>query len=269
MTSVGPFSVQVVALAAAALLAGLVAFGLQRHARVHGGKSAAALLLDGVLIALVVARLAYVARWWPQYAAAPRAIAAIGDGGFLGWAGALAALAFLGWRLRGLPALRRPVLGGLAAGVLAWGLAQGAVVALQRDAPRLASLQLRTLDGAPASPALTAGKPVVVNLWASWCPPCRREMPVLARTQAEHANVAVLMIDQGETAGTVRAFLASQGLRFDTVLLDPASSAMRAYGSRGLPTTLFFDASGRLVESHVGEITAARLEDVIGARFIP
>ncbi|MBN3726647.1 TlpA family protein disulfide reductase, partial [Burkholderia sp. Ac-20379] len=172
--------------------------------------------------------------------------------------------------LRGLPALRRPVLGGLAAGVLAWGLAQGLVVALQRDAPRLASLHLSTLDGAPASPTsltITAGKPVVVNLWASWCPPCRREMPVLARAQADHANVAVLMIDQGEDARTVRAFLDSQGLRFGAVLLDPSSSAMRAYGSRGLPTTLFFDANGRLVASHVGEITAARLEDVIGARF--
>ncbi|WP_414449651.1 TlpA family protein disulfide reductase [Burkholderia sp. 22PA0099] len=267
MTSVGPFSVQVVAIAAAALLAGLVAFGLQRRERVHGGKRAAALLLDGLLIALVAARLAYVARWWPQYAAAPRAIAAIGDGGFLGWAGVLAALAFLGWRLRGLPALRRPVLGGLAAGIVAWGLAQGLVVTLQRDAPQLASLHLSTLAGAPVTPALTAGKPVVANLWASWCPPCRREMPVLARAQGEHANVAILMINQGEDARTVRAFLDSQGLHFGNVLLDPASSAMRAYGSRGLPTTLFFDANGRLVESHVGEITAARLEDVIGARF--
>jgi thiol-disulfide isomerase/thioredoxin len=161
------------------------------------------------------------------------------------------------------------VLGGLAAGVLAWGLAQGLVVTLQRDAPRLAALHLSTLDGTPVTAALTAGKPVVVNLWASWCPPCRREMPVLARAQADHANVAVLMINQGEAARTVRAFLDSQGLRFGNVLLDPASSAMRAYGSRGLPTTLFFDAHGRLVESHVGEITAARLEDVIGTRFRP
>ncbi len=274
MTSIGPFSVQVVAVALAALLGWLVAAGLQRRRGAHGreavtGKTATALLTDALLIGLFVARLAYVARWWAQYAAAPRSIVAIGDGGFYPLAGLAAALPFLFWRLRRheRTAWRVPVLGGVAAALLAWGAAHAALALLTRQAPPLAALYFTTLDGTPYPNLHRAGQPVVVNLWASWCPPCRREMPVLARAQAAHPGLTVLLVDQGEDAATVRAFLDAQGLHPANVLLDPASATMRAYGSRGLPTTLFFDARGRLVESHLGEITAARLEDVLGGRF--
>ncbi|MGU7785238.1 prolipoprotein diacylglyceryl transferase family protein [Burkholderia sp. PU8-34] len=269
MLSVGPFSARVVAVAIAALLAWLVARFMQRGQSKVRHKNASSLILDALLIGLVAARVGYVARWWPDYFAAPKSIVALGDGGFYWWVGLPVALAYVGWKLRRMRELGRPALAGVVAGMLAWSAAQGVLASFQNAAPPLSALQLTTVDAVPVSPGTYAGKPVVVNLWASWCPPCRREMPILAQAQHDYPNAAVLMINQGEDAPTVHEFLERQGLQFGHVLLDPALHAMQAYGSRGLPTTLFFDAKGRLVESHMGEITAARLKDTMKRHFGP
>lgn len=267
MLSIGPFSIRVVAVAVAALLAWLVARFIQRRPPDGHHKSASSLILDVLLLGLIAARVGYVAQWWPDYAATPRAIVALGDGGFDARIGIAAALVFAGWRLRRLPGLRRPVLAGIVAGLGAWGIAQGTLATLQRGAPPLAAMPLQALDSTPVLPAGFVGKPVVVNLWATWCAPCRREMPILEQAQRDHPGITVLMLNQGESAQAVRAFLEQQRLRFDHVLLDPSLHAMHAYGSRGLPTTLFFDAKGQLVESHMGELTAARLKDTVTQRF--
>ncbi|QVN20212.1 TlpA family protein disulfide reductase [Burkholderia pyrrocinia] len=267
MLSIGPFSIRVVAVAVAALLAWLVARFIQRRPPDGHHKTAASLILDVLLLGLVAARIGYVAQWWRDYAAAPRSIVALGDGGFDWRIGVAAALVFAGWRLRRLPALRRPVLAGIVAGLAAWGIAQGTLATWQHAAPPLAAMQLEALDSTPVLPQSFAGKSVVVNLWATWCPPCRREMPIFEQAQRDHPDITVLMLNQGENAQAVRAFLEQQGLRFDHVLLDPSLHAMHAYGSRGLPTTLFFNAKGELVESHMGELTAARLKDTVTQRF--
>ncbi|KHK56489.1 redoxin [Burkholderia sp. A9] len=267
MLSIGPFSIRVVAVAAAALLAWLVARFIQRRPPDGQHKTASSLILDVLLLGLIAARIGYVAQWWRDYAAAPRSIIAFGDGGFDWRIGMAAALVFTVWRLRRLPALRRPVTAGIVAGLAAWGIAQGTLATLQRTAPPFESMQLEALDATPVLPQRFVGKPVVVNLWATWCAPCRREMPILEQAQRDHPGITVLMLNQGENAQAVRAFLEQQGLRFDHVLLDPALRAMHAYGSRGLPTTLFFNAKGELVESHMGELTAARLKDAVAERF--
>lgn len=266
MMSVGPFSVHVIAVTLAALIAWLVARSMQ-----HGEprKTAANLLLDALFVGLIAARIGYVARWWPEYAAAPASIIAIGDGGFDWWIGLPAALIFVCWKSRHVRAVRRPALMGMAAGMLVWGAAQGVLMTLQRATPPLSALQLQTLGAAPISLGSYAGKPVVVNLWASWCPPCRREMPILAKAQSEHPDIVFLMVNEGELAPTVRTFLTLEKLSFDHVLLDQSSLAMHTFGSRGLPTTLFFDAQGKLVDSHMGELTAARLKDTVEHRLHP
>ncbi|WP_396331572.1 TlpA family protein disulfide reductase [Burkholderia anthina] len=269
MLSIGPFSIRVVAVAAAALLAWLVARFMQRRPPDGQHKSASSLILDVLLLGLIAARVGYVAQWWRDYAAAPRSIVALGDGGFDWRIGIAAALVFAAWRLRRLPALRRPVAAGILVGLAAWGIVQGTLATLQRNAPPFAAMQLEALDATPVLPQRYAGKPVVVNLWATWCAPCRREMPILEQAQHDHPDITVLMLNQGENAQAVRAFLEQQGLRFDNVLLDPSLHAMHAYGSRGLPTTLFFNANGELVESHMGEITAARLKDALAQRVGP
>jgi thiol-disulfide isomerase/thioredoxin len=100
---------------------------------------------------------------------------------------------------------------------------------------------------------------MVVNLWASWCGPCRQEMPVLAQAQRQQPHIAFVFVNQGETADVVRRYLAGSGLALKEVLLDPASSVGAAVASRGLPTTLFYDAQGRQVDAHFGVLNAAAL----------
>ena len=112
--------------------------------------------------------------------------------------------------------------------------------------------------GAVRLPEFT-GRPMVVNLWATWCPPCRREMPVLAEAQAQRADVAFVFVNQGEGANEVRDYLRGGAMALRNVVLDPASRVSQSTGARGLPTTLFFDAGGRLVDVHMGELTRAGL----------
>lgn len=267
MTGIGPFSVQAAAVATAVAVAWLVARYLLRTTDADTRRAAASALLDALFVGLLVARFAYVLRWWSDYVATPLSIVAIGDGGFNVWAGLPAALGWALWRVRRHPSRRRPMLYGFAAGVTIWGAAQVGLSVMQRAAPPLPSLTLSTMTGQPVSLDAYRGSPVVMNLWASWCPPCRREMPVLEKAQADYPDVRFLLINQGEAAHTVEAFVQSQGLRFDDLLLDPASQAMQAAGARGLPTTLFFDTNGRLVDAHLGELTAARLRDTLQGRL--
>lgn len=261
-----------VLVAVAAFLAWWLVRALARHLGGHADpsapKRAGALFTDALLVGLLAARLGYVLRWWPEYAVAPWSILAIGDGGFLWWIGLPAALAFAGWRSAGQPQLRTPVLAGIAAGMLAW-FALGATLALlQRSAPPLPDIAVVTLDGSPARLDASAGKPVVLNLWATWCPPCRREMPVFEDAVQAYPGVRFVLLNQGEDAATIGDYLDREGLHLHAqVLLDLHSLAMPATNTRGLPTTLFFDADGHLVDTHMGELTRASLADTMRKRF--
>lgn len=267
MIGVGPFSIQVIVVALALLLAWLVARGVARMLPDTSHRAAGGLLFDAAFWGFVAARLGYIALWWPEYAAAPLSMIAIGDGGFAWWAGLPVAIAFIWWRSRATKLLRRPALSGVAAGCVVWVLANSALSVMLRSAPPMPDLQLATLDERPVTLGAYSGRPVVVNLWASWCPPCRREMPVFEQAQSAFPDVAFVMINQGETAQQARDFLTSEGLRLSDVLLDPSSQAMQALRSRGLPTTVFFDAEGRQVDAHLGEITMPSLKDKLSRRF--
>ena len=261
-----------VLVAVAAFLAWWLVRALARHLGGHADpsapKRAGALFTDALLVGLLAARLGYVLRWWPEYAVAPWSILAIGDGGFLWWIGLPAALAFAGWRSAGQPQLRTPVSAGIAAGMLAW-FALGATLALlQRSAPPLPDIAVVTLDGSHARLDASAGKPVVLNLWATWCPPCRREMPVFEDAVQAYPGVRFVLLNQGEDAATISDYLDREGLHLHAqVLLDLYSLAMPATNTRGLPTTLFFDADGHLVDTHMGELTRASLADTLRKRF--
>lgn len=109
--------------------------------------------------------------------------------------------------------------------------------------------------------AASKGKRVLVNLWATWCPPCQREMPVLQKAQAARPDVHFVFVNQGESAQQVAAYLARSGLQLRNVLLDAKGDAGTALGHRALPTTLFFDAEGRLVDTRLGELSEASLAE--------
>ncbi|WPC06446.1 TlpA disulfide reductase family protein [Pseudomonas benzenivorans] len=211
-----------------------------------------------LLVALLVARLAFVAGYYPHYQDAPWKILDIRDGGFIAWPGILIALllgAWQAWRDRGL---RRPLGVALAVGVLSWGSSTLAWQALERGT-RLPDLTLRDSHGAPVALRDYQGQPLVINLWATWCPPCRREMPVLAEVQAREPALTFLFVNQGEGPGEVRRFLDDGGLTLQNVLLDGDGRLGRQVGSMALPTTLFYDAEGRQVGSHLGELSRASL----------
>lgn len=262
-----------VLVAAAALLAWWLVRLLARrwgdsHTDASTPKLADALFTDAFLVGLLAARLGYVVRWWPEYTAAPWSIVAIGDGGFLWWIGLPTALAFAWWRSARQRRLRKPLFAGIAAGLLVWFALNGTLALLQRSAPPLPNIAACTLDGASATLDASAGKPIVLNLWATWCPPCRREMPVFEDAAQRYPGIDFVLLNQGEDAATIREFLDGQGLTLhEHILLDPHSQAMPATNTRGLPTTLFFDANGRLVDSHMGELTRASLADTLRKRF--
>lgn len=257
MLSIGPFSVRVAAVAMALLLAWLLTRFVFRRQDQTEAKNAAELLLNAASIGLIAARLAYVLRWWPDYLAAPGAIIAIGDGGFYWWAGLPAALLFVWWRSRASRSLRQPVLSGMAVGMLAWaGVQAGLSWQQQASALPLPPLSLQSLDADTVSLQDFSGQPMVLNLWATWCPPCRRELPVFEQAQSLYPQVAFVLLNQGEDEHAVRDYLAQQNLDLQHVLLDARMQLMQDSGSKAMPTTLFFDAQGRLIQSHLGELTA-------------
>ena len=215
-------------------------------------------LSDMLIAGLLVARLAFVILWFDTYRAAPWSMLDIRDGGFTPWAGIAAALGVALWRGWRQPTLRKPLIAGLAAGALVWGVLFGALRMTEK--PMLPALALTTLVGASTNlAALADGKPMVVNLWASWCPPCRREMPVLAAAQQRETGVRFVFVNQGEEGATAQRYLSAGRLDLANVLLDPGAALGREVGSGALPTTLFYDANGRLIDTHLGELSAASL----------
>jgi len=206
------------------------------------------------IAAVPAARIAFVINHFEIYRNAPWSMLDILDDGFSPWAGLAAALLVAAWRGWRSASLRKPLVVGLAAGALAWGGMSGAISKLTNAS--LPTVTLTTLAGEPVDiVALAGGKPMVVNLWASWCPPCRREMPVLAAAQKQEKDVLFVFADQGEDGTTARNYLVGARLDLANVLLNPSADFGREAGSTGLPTTLFYDADGRLVDTNVGELS--------------
>jgi thiol-disulfide isomerase/thioredoxin len=93
------------------------------------------------------------------------------------------------------------------------------------------------------------GKPVLVNLWATWCEPCLREMPSLERLQSRLGErIAVLAVSEDRGGNkTVEPFIAKLGLKSFKIYIDPKSEVGRAFGARGLPTSFLIDREGRVL----------------------
>jgi thiol-disulfide isomerase/thioredoxin len=254
--SVGPLALGMaqVLLIVSFLLALLVGWWTGRRSACNPEPQLFRLLLTGLL----VARLAFVVRYFELYRESPWSMLDVRDGGFLALPGLLASLALGIWLVWRDARLRRPLGQGLLVGVLVWSGGHLLHQALERSS-RLPSQTLVDLHGQPVQLADYRGQPLVINLWATWCPPCRREMPVLAEAQQRENGVTFLFVNQGEGARTVGDYLTEHGLWLDNVLLDSGSRLGAQVGSGLLPTTLFYDAEGRQRGSHLGELSRATL----------
>ncbi len=211
---------------------------------------------------LLAARLGYVAAHWGVYSQDPLSILYVWQGGFSPWWGLLGGALYTLWYFRDRPRLLGaallPAVAGLTLALGLWFLPQRANTEL-----RLPSVGLHDLAGNPVSLDAFSGRPLVVNVWATWCPPCRRELPMLARAAAEHPEVSFVFVDQGEPAARVAAYLDERGLQLEHALIDTAGTLARRLPLRGYPTTFFFDGQGNLVTSRTGEINRAALEDAL------
>lgn len=124
------------------------------------------------------------------------------------------------------------------------------------DPPRpLPELRFVQGDGLEMSMNDLRGRAIVLNIWATWCVPCRVEMPALDRLQAalgsDGFEVVALSIDRGGPP-TVEAFYKDIGLRSLNIYVDPTGAASRALGAVGIPTTLLIDREGREVARKLG-----------------
>ena len=125
------------------------------------------------------------------------------------------------------------------------------------------SFDVRRTDGRTDSLARHRGQVVLMNLWATWCPPCREEMPALQQFARENAGrVAVIGVDQGEAASVAAAFARQRGVTFP-ILVDEQQQYGRAYAAVGLPTTLIVGRDGHVVRGIDGPLTLAQMRDAV------
>jgi thiol-disulfide isomerase/thioredoxin len=138
--------------------------------------------------------------------------------------------------------------------------AGGAVIAIGSPAP---DFVLKTLDGGQVRLSDFAGRPVLLNFWASWCGPCRQEMPEIIDAYDAHRSTGliVLAIDntQLDIIDDVRAFVDEFQLPFP-VPLDEKGEAAEAYSILGLPTSVFVDRAGIVRGVNVGPMTTDVIE---------
>ncbi len=224
----------------------------------RGGENPESVLFGLFLLGLLVARIGFVLAFWQHFKNSPLKMLDLRDGGFMLWPGLLAVIAgavFWGWRRAGL---RRPLAWGLSSGLVFWLLASFSS-SLYEQGTRLPEIALRNASGESVQLSSYQGGPLVINLWATWCPPCRREMPVLQNAQKQNQEVTFLFVNQGESMQSVSTFLETQGLNLSNVLFDSGGQLAQEVGSMALPTTLFYSAEGRLLRSHLGELSDASL----------
>lgn len=125
------------------------------------------------------------------------------------------------------------------------------------------NFELPGLDGGTYRLSSYRGQVVFINFWATWCEPCRRELPALDDFEA--AGAKVLAVNNGETAEQVESFLESNGVQKLAVLLDADFAVSRRYRADRLPTTYVLDPAGVVRYIHIGEITPDDLAAYVAA----
>jgi peroxiredoxin len=142
---------------------------------------------------------------------------------------------------------------------------QSRVLAPGQTAPNFVTA---TLDGQEMSLQAYRGRPVIINFWATWCEPCRREMPAFQAVYASHkdAGLTILAVSQDVQSATdaVRAYVTTMGLPFSP-LLDPDGVVAKQYSVVVLPSTVFVHPDGTIAAIHIGPMTQTQMERYVVA----
>jgi cytochrome oxidase Cu insertion factor (SCO1/SenC/PrrC family) len=117
------------------------------------------------------------------------------------------------------------------------------------------AFSLAGTDGRQVSLTALAGRPAVINFWASYCPPCRAEMPLLQRAAGSNPGVQLVLVNEGDSSRAAREFLESLAIH-QPALLDSDLRVGHAYGAIALPTTVFIRADGTIAARHIGQLDA-------------
>ena len=213
-----------------------------------------------VVAALVVGRAVFIGQHWSAYQSDPWAFINIKDGGFSLVAALFAAalcVLFLAYKHA---AVRQGLIRSL--GVAGLVAIAGGFWAASLPTPTHfdgAELAVTDLQGQPLEWDQLQNQPMVVNLWATWCPPCRAEMPVFARAQKHYPDINFVFINQGENSTQIQQFLTAEHLDLEHVWMDPQSQALAQAQTQAIPTTLFINAQGELVTTRRGEVSMGSL----------
>jgi peroxiredoxin len=118
---------------------------------------------------------------------------------------------------------------------------------------RAIDFQLQTVDGKTVSLSALRGSPVLLNFWATWCPPCKLEMPFLQQIFDiwTARGLVLLTVDAGENADTIKSFMTDLNLSMP-VLMDADGKVAKAYSITAIPTTFFIDNEGVIQHKTIG-----------------
>ncbi|WP_232606986.1 TlpA family protein disulfide reductase [Photobacterium phosphoreum] len=205
-----------------------------------------------LLAAAIVARVVYVILHWETFSMSPMRAFMFWQGGFEWISGAVMAVASVffivrSWRSRGT------AIGILVVSVLVW-VSTDALLNDTKSTVFLPDIILSDADGINVALRDYASGPVVINIWATWCPPCRRELPAMIEQAAASPSIPFLFVNQAEDPIAVHAFLKQQKLTLDYLIFDKGSALARELHTVGMPITLFF-YDGVMMDMYAGEIS--------------
>jgi len=130
----------------------------------------------------------------------------------------------------------------------------------------VADVQFTAADGSSHTLAEMEGTPVVLNMWATWCKPCVKEMPAFDEVAASSDLVRIIGVNVADEADDAEAFAQELGVTYEQ-FTDPSGELSDAFEVTGLPATAFIDADGKVVDVHAGALTADELRDAIAEHF--
>lgn len=128
---------------------------------------------------------------------------------------------------------------------------------------KLPDISLSTLTGKQINLNSFRGQPVVLNLWATWCPPCKAELPLLIHYQHQFPSIHFIYAEQGNRKQNVAEFAHKHNLPASNVLLDTNTTLSKQFGVLGYPTTVFFNSHGQIIDIHKGELNSHTLKSLI------